>query len=142
VIKWDRYWRGWEGHQKRLRVQLWWQGWRRAWWDLRRWAWARKTWEVPWRPWLSLSHRRSNWYCYCPQGSLTECVLRLPGLTLRLTYSRDWIRRPCICDRVSYSLHPEDYPDDVEDYGEARLRAEFPDLWKRHDREREDAHHA
>lgn len=76
------------------------------------------------------SRGHSNGLCYCPEGTLTDLRVECFGFILWLSYSRDWVQSPCLCDRVVWSVLPESYAEEIAEYGEDKLRAEFPDLWK------------
>jgi hypothetical protein len=124
-------WTAKDGHRKRFFVRVWWHGWRAAWPQLKRWLWRKKRWEASYCAEFLLRNLRGQSTCYCPTGSITSLEVRLFGLGFWVELSRDWTPKPCSCDKVLWCMHPEDHADDIEDYGEERLRAEYPELWVR-----------
>jgi hypothetical protein len=68
-----------------------------------------------------------NGACYCPTGATTSLRIALLGCGVWLSVSRDWTRRPCHCDKVIWSIFPDrDNVENIQEYGVARLRAEYP----------------
>ena len=76
--------------------------------------------------------RPGNPHCYCPRGgSCTELRLTLFSCGLWVWLDRDWLKRPCYCDLVTWAWIPEGHADDIADYGVERLIAEFPEQRER-----------
>lgn len=76
-------------------------------------AWNRFSWRLLWRAITDQrlycgerfecrvkSRTGINDYCYCPAGVCTELRLRCLGMGLWISYSRDRVKRPCVCDTV------------------------------------------
>lgn len=76
-----------------------------------------------------LRHAAGQHNCYCRTGCLTEFQVSILGFSLWGWLSRDWTLKPCHCDKVIWSVFPEHYEEDIEEYGIDKLKAEFPDLW-------------
>jgi hypothetical protein len=64
--------------------------------------------------------------CYCPHGNTTDFRAAFFGCSVWASLSRDCTKRPCSCDKITWLLLPENHADEIADYGEAKLRAEFP----------------
>lgn len=54
------------------------------------------------------SLRRSNCYCYCPSGTVTDFRAAFLGIGVWISYSRDRVKEPCVCDQVMAELFPEE----------------------------------
>ena len=79
--------------------------------------------------WLRTWHASSS-VCYCPTGNTSLLRLEVLGFGMQLWLGRDWTRRPCHCDQILWLLSPDNHWDEIEEYGPAKLRAEYQDLWK------------
>lgn len=65
--------------------------------------------------------------CYCGKGVTSYLRFGLFGLYVNLWLTRDWTKRPCICQRVGWSMYPAEHADEIEAYGRERFNAEFPE---------------
>lgn len=77
-------------------------------------------------------HAHSQDECYCPEGSETKFRLGLFGSSCGVWLSRSWTTRPCHCDKVIWLLFPDLHVEEIEDYGLARLQAEYPGIKAAH----------
>ncbi len=64
--------------------------------------------------------------CYCPTGRTTTFRVELFGVGFWGQLSRNWTVRPCSCDKISWLCFPENYAEEIEEYGLEKLQAEFP----------------
>lgn len=64
--------------------------------------------------------------CYCPYGSTTEIHAVLLGFGCWAWLTRDRVRRPCLCDKTLWWLHPDLHDEEIAEYGRERFSAEFP----------------
>lgn len=112
--------------------------WLRAWWTSPRW--------LLWSAWYAVLHwwngprehifdespfwtrtlTGDNAECYCPEGITTEFRFRLLDFGFWFEVRRGGPKRPCPCDKMLWLLFPEHHTDEIDDYGLARLQAEFP----------------
>lgn len=67
-----------------------------------------------------------NSRCYCPDGTQTEFHFGILGFGFWFEVSRDEPKYPCTCDKVLMLLYPDEHIEEIEDYGLAKLQAEFP----------------
>ena len=84
-----------------------------------------------WRAWMGPSFRfftrtADQHECYCPHGTTTYLELDGFGLSFGVEVSRSWVKSPCHCDKIIWLLFPDGHEDDIEDYGLAKLQAEYP----------------
>lgn len=84
-------------------------------------------WRLKSRPRLELGNRGGfNGNCYCPHGRETWVSVELLGFFLHVFIQRDWTPKPCWCDKVVWSYCPDSYPEEIEEYGADKLKAECP----------------
>ena len=94
----------------------------RAMWDSKKY---REWYESPF--WTrTLTHDNSR--CYCPVGITTEFHFRLPWCGFWFEVQRGIPKYPCPCDRMNWLLFPDGHEDEIEDYGLAKLQAEYPGI--------------
>lgn len=95
------------------------------WWEPWRWfgRWARNYWSFSFR-----RYQQTNGECYCPEGREARFGITAFGLSVAVWYSQTWTVRPCSCDKVYWLLFPSDHADEIEEYGESKLKAEFPEV--------------
>ena len=94
--------------------------------------------------WQWITGQRSRWYrplqiapcagsygngnCYCGTGRTTTFRLEAFGWGFWGWLSRDTTRRPCSCEKIVWLFCPDDYADEIAEYGLGRLQAEFPGI--------------
>lgn len=64
--------------------------------------------------------------CYCSEGSVDRFRFRFFWWAFWGTFSRDHVRRPCICSRVMWAVYPEEHIEEIEYFGVERFLWEFP----------------
>lgn len=82
-------------------------------------------------PWFApfgfrLTNHANSSDCYCPEGRSQHLHLHLFGFYLNVWITADWVPKLCHCDKVMWLLFPSNHESDIELYGEAKLRAEYP----------------
>ncbi len=83
-----------------------------------------------WNPPLTIycNGANGNSGCYCPVGRTETFRIELFECGMWGWLSRNPVKRPCVCDKVSWMVLPEEYADEIEEYGLERLLAEFPEV--------------
>lgn len=95
-------------------------------WKLRTFWSGAKYYDFPESPFWMRSMTGTNAVCYCPVGTITEFRFGFLGYGFWFEVRRGGPVRPCHCDKVIWLLYPDDHADEIEEYGLAKLQAEYP----------------
>src|ERR1019366_3387641 len=99
---------------------------RQAWWAMRA-FWKRERYREWWEsPFWTRTLTNYNSRCYCRAGSVTEFHFRVPWcFGFWFEVQRGIPKYPCPCDKIQWLLFPEGHEDEIEEYGLAKLQAEY-----------------